>query len=87
MNMEDIERRFAEIDAQAPEEPTEEDLKAIQLAAAEAPEDAVPLDDFREYSGKMSLRIPRSLHKELVERARLEGVSVNAYITYKLSHS
>lgn len=38
------------------------------------------------YSGKLSLRVPRSLHKELAERAKLEGVSLNQYALYKLSH-
>lgn len=31
------------------------------------------------YSGQFKLRIPKSLHKHIVERAREEGVSMNAY--------
>lgn len=38
-----------------------------------------------EYSGKISLRIPKSLHKKLAEEARAEGVSLNQYALYKLS--
>lgn len=50
----------------------------------------VSLDDFNrgleEYSGKLVLRIPRSLHKKLKEQAEIEGVSLNQYMLYKLSN-
>lgn len=46
----------------------------------------VSLDAFRqdleEYSGKLVLRIPRSLHKALKEAAEIE---LNQYMLYKLS--
>ncbi|MDR1014963.1 MAG: toxin-antitoxin system HicB family antitoxin [Coriobacteriales bacterium] len=32
------------------------------------------------YSGRVTLRIPRSLHRQAAERATLEGVSLNAYL-------
>ena len=38
-----------------------------------------------EYNGKVLLRLPKSLHKELVEKSRQEGVSLNQYALYKLS--
>ena len=38
-----------------------------------------------EYNGKVLLRIPKSLHKELIEKSRQEGVSLNQYALYKLS--
>ncbi|MDR1117664.1 MAG: type II toxin-antitoxin system HicB family antitoxin [Oscillospiraceae bacterium] len=38
-----------------------------------------------EYSGKLSLRVPKSLHKTLIESAKKEGVSLNQYALYKLS--
>ncbi|MCI9627356.1 MAG: toxin-antitoxin system HicB family antitoxin [Clostridia bacterium] len=41
------------------------------------------LDD---YSGKFNLRIPKSLHQELAIKAKEEGVSLNQYALYKLSH-
>lgn len=41
--------------------------------------------DLEEYSGKLVLRIPRSLHKALKEAAEIEGVSLNQYMLYKLS--
>jgi predicted RNase H-like HicB family nuclease len=38
-----------------------------------------------EYSGKFNLRIPSSLHMSLAMEAKLEGVSLNQYLVYKLS--
>lgn len=43
-----------------------------------------PLKD-DEFSGKFNLRVPRSLHRQLVERASAENVSLNQYCLYKLS--
>lgn len=37
-------------------------------------------EDLQEYSGKMLLRMPRSLHKAVAEAAEDEGQSINAYI-------
>ncbi|MGA9174906.1 MAG: toxin-antitoxin system HicB family antitoxin [Thermoactinomyces sp.] len=45
--------------------------------------DSVPYD--KEYSWKFSLRLPKSLHKYLVEQAEAENVSLNQYILYKFS--
>ena len=38
-----------------------------------------------EFSGKLSLRIPRSLHKKIAEYAQKEDVSINSYINNALS--
>ncbi|MUG26051.1 toxin-antitoxin system HicB family antitoxin [Paenibacillus macerans] len=38
-----------------------------------------------EYSGKFNLRVPKSLHRQLAERAAAENVSLNQYCLYKLS--
>ncbi|MMZ64363.1 HicB family protein [compost metagenome] len=38
-----------------------------------------------EYSGKFVLRVPKSLHRQLAERAEAENVSLNQYCLYKLS--
>jgi len=40
---------------------------------------------YDEYSGQFKLRLPKSLHKELAENAKLEGVSMNQYCVYLLS--
>jgi len=38
-----------------------------------------------EFSGKINIRIPKSLHRTLAEKAKEEKVSLNQYISYKLS--
>lgn len=71
------------------EEPDEID-KAM-LAEAESIDDGTTVSleqfnrDLEEYSGRLVLRIPRSLHKELKEQAAREGVSLNQYMLYKLA--
>lgn len=84
----EIEARFAEINALEPETPTQDDLDAIARANAESPEDTVTLEEYkaqREYSGRLLLRIPKELHKQLVEAAKENGVSLNQYALYKLA--
>ena len=84
----EIEARFAEINALEPEVPTQDDLDAIARANAESPEDTVTLEEYkaqREYSGRLLLRIPKELHKQLVEAAKENGVSLNQYALYKLA--
>lgn len=39
----------------------------------------------KDYSGKFVLRIPRSLHKELVEKSLQENISLNQYALYCIS--
>ena len=85
----ELEKRIAAITAKEPERLTAEE--EASLAAAEAMDDGttVSLDevkrDLEDYSGKLVLRIPRSLHKALREAAKVEGVSLNQYMLYKLS--
>ena len=89
LSAEEIAKRFSEINALPPEELTAEE--AASLAEAEAMDDGstISLEQFRQdledYSGKLVLRIPRSLHKHLKEEAQAEGVSLNQYMLYKLS--
>ena len=46
----------------------------------------IPLPrDTEEHSGKFMLRIPRSLHRNLVRAAKREGVSLNQYVTILLT--
>lgn len=47
------------------------------------PEAIVPAEDF---SGRVTLRLPRSLHRVLVETADTEGVSLNQYLVNVLSY-
>lgn len=85
----EIERRFSEINARTPEELTPAEAASLAEADAINDESSVTLEEFKhsleEYSGKLVLRIPRSLHKELKEQAEIEGVSLNQYMLYKLS--
>jgi len=39
------------------------------------------------YSGKFVVRVPKSLHRRLVEQAEAEGVSLNQYINVALAGS
>ncbi len=88
LTMQEIEKRFAEIDDREPGEATPEDLAAFAAADAEDPEEAMDLDEYkaqREYSGRLMVRIPKDLHKELAEAAKRNGVSLNQYAMYKLA--
>jgi antitoxin HicB len=38
-----------------------------------------------QFSGKFVIRVPRSLHKELVEAAERNGVSLNTYVNVALA--
>ena len=84
-----IEERIAAAQRRPSEAPTPEDLRAIAAAEAEGVENAIPLDDFMAEldaaSGRLLLRIPKSLHKRLKLEAKAEGVSLNQYATYKLA--
>lgn len=44
-------------------------------------------DNLEDYSGQFNLRIPRSLHKSLVEHSKKEGISMNQYCVYLLSRN
>lgn len=37
------------------------------------------------YSGRFVVRVPKSLHRKLAQQAKLEGVSLNQLVLYKLS--
>ncbi len=66
-----------------------EDAKKVWLEAALEDCLEIPLPESmreeKEYSGRILLRLPKSLHKRLVEAAQKEGVSINAYIVSLLS--
>lgn len=63
-----------------------EDAKAAWLEAAinEGISILEP-DSLDAYSGQFKLRIPKSLHKQLSEHSKLEGISMNQYCPYLLS--
>lgn len=61
--------------------------EALRMAIEDRLEDGEtvpePIND--EYSGRILARIPKSLHKHLVEQAEVENTSLNQLILYKLS--
>ena len=61
---------------------------AMAEADADDPAGTVTLEEYRnqrEYSGRLMLRIPKELHRELAEAAKANGVSLNQYALYKLA--
>jgi len=82
----DIRMKLAAIPEQ---EPDEDDIRLIGLSKAENDDSTMLLDSFKAslegYGGKILLRVPKSLHKRLVEEAITEGVSLNQYALCKLS--
>jgi antitoxin HicB len=53
-------------------------------------EDSIPIPEplpDEEYSGKFVVRVPRSLHRQLVEQAEREDVSLNQYINVTLARA
>ena len=48
------------------------------------PEPTLPVGD---YSGKFTVRLPRSLHRRLVERAKTEGISLNQLVNVALTEA
>ncbi|MBD5452620.1 MAG: toxin-antitoxin system HicB family antitoxin [Lachnospiraceae bacterium] len=44
-------------------------------------------DELNEYSGQFKLRIPKSLHRQLSEHSKREGISMNQYCLYLLSRN
>lgn len=58
----------------------------LEVALAEGIQIAMP-DDLNEYSGQFKLRIPKSLHRQLSEHSKREGISMNQYCLYLLSRN
>lgn len=86
MDREEFEKRIAALPTV---EPDAIDLAMLKDAEAINDGTLVSLEDFKrsleDYSGRLVLRIPRSLHRDLKEKAAAEGVSLNQYMLYKLS--
>ena len=87
--MSEIEKRFLT----TPEvEPDAEDLESIErIKQTNDTDKGISLEEMRElraaqeYNGKISLRVPKTLHRDLVNSAKNEGISLNQYILYKLA--
>jgi antitoxin HicB len=64
--------------------------EAMELWLEVSLEDGLPIPEPRsdeDYSGKFVVRVPRSLHRELVEEAAQQGTSLNQYINVALARS
>lgn len=89
LTRDEIEARFAEIDAMPAEALTPEEEKSLAEAEAINDGSTMTLEEFKKslegYSGRTVIRLPRSLHKRLAEAAAIEGISLNQYMIYKLS--
>ena len=77
--------------ASAPEvEPDETDLAMLAEMKQSAgtyvrKEEYEKVRESRTFNGNISLRIPKTLHQDLVKAAKEEGVSLNQYCLYKLA--
>jgi antitoxin HicB len=73
---------------ETPQEAMANALEAVELMIEEQHERGLPVPEpLAAYSGQFNLRLPRSLHRELVRRARSQGVSLNALVTFLLAQA
>lgn len=63
----------------------EDAKKAWLLSAIEEHITIAEPESAQSYSGQFKLRIPKTLHKTLVEDSKKEGVSMNQYCVYLLA--
>jgi predicted HicB family RNase H-like nuclease len=87
--MNDIEKRFNAVETVKPDE---WDLQMIaSIEKANDTSEGVTLAELdriraaQDYSGKISLRLPKTLHRDLSQAAKQEGISLNQFILYKLA--
>ena len=77
-------------DGETPEKAIANGRAAVRawIASAKAHRDPIPSPSARAtYSGKWQIRMASSLHHRLAERARAEGVSLNAFATTLLAEA
>jgi hypothetical protein len=60
---------------------------AKHTTKAKAPSASKSDGDYMKFSGKFTVRLPKSLHQALVDRAEKEGVSLNLFVTNALSRT
>jgi len=64
--------------------PDKEDIEAIARIENRKDNDYKTKEEM-EYNGKILVRVPKSLHKNLMAQAKHEGVSLNQLIVFKLA--
>lgn len=57
----------------------------LQSKIEQGKEIPLPFSSNNKYNGRITVRTPKSLHKELIEKADAEGISLNQYLVYLLS--
>ncbi len=71
---------------QTAEEAMKNAKEALDLMIDEYNDRKIPLPEPKtEYSGHFNVRLPKELHRDLTMRAKDEGVSLNALITFLLA--
>lgn len=65
----------------------EEAKKEWLMAAMEEGYPIPETESMEAYSGQFKLRLPKSLHRQLVLQAKREGISMNQYCVYLLGQS
>ena len=69
-----------------PDEAMKNALEAIELMIEELQDRQLPIPSpLVSFSGQFNVRIPRALHRELVRRAEIQGVSLNALVSFLLA--
>ena len=88
---EEFYKRLAAIETLPVEEPDDWDKEMLASAEKEKHLPGRPLEEIlaeiaaNECSGKLIIRIPKTLHRNLKATASAEGVSLNQYILHRLS--
>jgi len=71
-----------------PEEAMRNALEAIELMMEEHQDRGLPIPiPLGSFSGQFNVRIPRTLHRELVRRAEIQGISLNALVSFLLAQT
>ena len=86
MNKKDFEKKLNALPEVAPDVEDTAAIKRIAKSKGGTVISHSQLESDIEYSGKISLRVPKSLHRDLIIGAKGEGVSLNQYLLYKLSN-
>ena len=73
---------------QTAEEAFRNALEAVELMLEEVEQRGQPVPEpLSAFSGRFNVRLPRSLHRDLVRRAESQGVSLNAIVSLLLSRA
>jgi antitoxin HicB len=65
-----------------------QEARELWIETAYEMSDPIPLpNNAIEYSGKLLLRMPKSLHRDLAQQAQAEAISLNQYISSILSRN